>query len=176
MNENKISFELGRALNKWLKNSLRALVLIDGIVTAVNDNFTCDITIQTVPYTNVPIKVLVGTQASVYPIPVINTKCLVTFRDGNRALPQIVDFDQIDKLYIKTNLTQFNDGSNGGMVLVNDLVDRLNLIEKQMNTILDTLKGINIAATPFPFAPVFASIHDLQLTTATEIENTLITQ
>lgn len=176
MDANKIGFELSRAMNKWLKNSLRAFVTIDAVVTAVNADFTCDIAIQTVPYTGVPIKVLVGTQASVYPVPVINSKCLVTFRDGNRALPQIVDFDQVDKLYIKTNLTQFNDGDKGGLVLVNDLVTRMNLIENQQNTILQTLKGITIASTPFPFAPVFAAINNLQPTTAGEIENPLITQ
>lgn len=170
-------FALYQALSKFIANHTRAFVTIDGIVTNVNDNFTCDITINQVPYTNVPIVVNIGNQASVYPIPVIGTNCLMTFRDGNRGLPQIISFDQIEKLLINcTELVEFNGGLKGGIPETPSLVERLNLIEINQNAILTALKAINIPSTPFSFSPLFSAIQNLTETTANEIQSTTITQ
>ncbi len=93
MGETTDDFAFPRALSKMIKNFLRAHVLIDGVVTAVNDNFTVDLTIQEITYSNVPTKILIGSQASIYEIPVIGSACLVKWRDGNRGLPQVDSFD-----------------------------------------------------------------------------------
>lgn len=182
-------FAFLNSLEKFVKNFLRATVLIDGIVTNVNDNFTCDITVQEVPYTNVPVKVVIGSQASIYEIPVIGTTCLVRWRDNHRQLPQIDSFDEVDKYYIQpvSNLyisapqIQFNGGDNGGLVLVNDLVDRMNLIENAYNDlvtkfnehthILALTAGTGTAAiTATPETTILSD------TTASDIENGAITQ
>lgn len=171
------SLLFAKAVTKFVKNILRAYVNLDGVVDVVNENFTVDITVQDIAYTNVPTVVLIGAQASIFAIPVVGTKCLVTFRDGSRSLPQIISFDQVDtwKINCKT-LVEFNGGTEGGMVLVKKLVTQMNKIENQQNQILDILKTINVAATPFPFAPLFSGISDLTPTTETQIENTKITQ
>lgn len=137
-------FEFLQAFDKRVANHLRASVLIDGIVTAVNDNFTCDITVQDVPFSQVPIKVLIGSQASIYEVPVVGSTCLIRWRDNHRQLPQIDSFDQVEDYYIepKTNLfisakkTQFNDGSNGGIPLSPNVSDRLNKIENLVNDLI----------------------------------------
>ena len=166
-----------RALNKFIKNHLRAFVLIDGTVTAVNDDYTCDILINQVPFTSVPTKVLVGSQASIYEIPVVGTACLVKWRDGHRNYPQIDSFDQVDKLLINCQtLVQFNGGENGGIPITPDLVTRFNNIEKKQNDILTILKGIIISDTPFDFGALFVAVENLSLTTAEEIQSTVITQ
>lgn len=171
------SLLLAAALIKFVKNVCRAYVTIDGIVTVVNDNYTVDVEVQGVTYSNCPIAVLIGTQASVYPVPVVGTKCLVKWRDGNRALPQIESFDQIEKLYVNcTELVEFNGGENGGIPLTPNLVTQINKVIDNQNQILSTLKSINIAATPFSFAPLFSSINALTDITATLIQNTKITQ
>lgn len=175
--ESDSSLLFAKALTKFVKNILRAYVILDGVVDNVNDNFTCDITVQDIPYTNVPVSVLIGAQASLYQIPVVGTKCTVTFRDGSRSLPQILEFDQVDtwKINCKT-LVEFNGGAEGGMVLVKKLVTQMNKIESQQNQILTLLKAINVAATPFPFAPIFSGVNNLTPTQETQIENTKITQ
>jgi len=171
------SLLFAKAVTKFVKNILRAYVIVDGVVTVVNNDFTCDITVQDIPYTSVPIGVLIGTQASDYQIPVNGTKCLVAFRDGNRGLPQILAFDQVDTWKINcATLVEFNGGANGGMVLVKKLVTQMNKIENQQNQILNILKTINVASTPFPFAPIFSGISDLTETTEAQIENVTITQ
>lgn len=171
------SLLFARAVTRFVKNILRAYVIVDGIVSQVNNDFTCDITVQDIPYTSVPICVLTDAQGSLYPVPVVGTSCLVTFRDGNRGLPQILAFDQVDTWKINCkNLVEFNGGKNGGMVLVKKLVTQMNKIENQQNEILNLLKSINVAATPFPFAPVFSGVTDLSVTTEAGIENVKITQ
>lgn len=170
-------FALYRALSKFLANHTRAFVTIDGTVKKVNDNFTCDVEINGVIYSNVPIAVNIGNQSSLYQIPVIDTNCLMTFRDGHRGLPTIVSFDQVQKLLINcTELVEFNKGLKGGIPETPSLVQRLNLIELKVNTILDLLKGITIPSTPFPFGTEFTAIQDLTETTANEIQSTTITQ
>src|SRR5579859_2541695 len=145
MDSSTTQFGFIQALTKFIQNHLRATVLIDGIVTAVNDNFTVDITVSDVTYSQVPTKVLIGSQSSIFEMPVIGTTCLVRWRDNHRGLPQIDSFDKVDGYYIQpvSNLfisakkTQFNDGKNGGLVLVNDLVDRMNLIENAYNDLVE---------------------------------------
>lgn len=164
-------------IEKFVKNILRAYVIVDGVVEEVNDDYTCDVTIQGTLYTSVPIAVLIGDMASFYPIPIVDTTCLITFRDGNRGLPQIIAFDQIDTLKVNCKtLVEFNGGENGGLPLSPNLVTRLNKIEAQQNQILDILKSIDIAATPFPFAPLFSGVNDLTPTKQSDIQSTVITQ
>lgn len=181
--DSQLSFEFHRALNKMIQNFLRAFVLIDGVVTAVNDDFTCDITIQGVPYTSVPVKVLTGAQASIYEVPVIGTHCLVTFRDGNRALPQISSFDKVDKLYINCeSLVEFNGGKNGGMVLVNDLVTKINNLENLVNNLIEKYNGhTHILTLTSDTGTAAATVSQETgtinpITTANDIQSKVITQ
>ena len=175
---NSADLLLNEAFEKFVKNVTRHYVLIDGTVDAYNEeNNTCDILIQGTLWTNVPIAVLTGVQASFYPIPVIGTNCTVTWRDGHKSLPQIVQFDQIDQLLINCQtIVSFNGGKNGGLPLSPNLVTRLNLIEAQQNAILDILKEIVIPSTPYDFAPLFAAINDLTETQQDDIQSQVITQ
>lgn len=168
--DNDSSLLFAKTLIKFVKNICRAYVLIDGTVTAVNANFTVDILLQGVTYSNCPTKVLIGSQASIFEIPVVGTTCLVKFRDGNRQLPQIDSFDKVDKLLINCqSLVQFNGGNNGGMVLVNNLVTRMNLLENAFNTHIhdgvQTGGGVSLIPTI-----------QITQTTANEIQNPKITQ
>lgn len=182
MGETTDDFAFPRALSKMIKNFLRAHVLIDGVVTAVNDNFTVDLTIQTITYSNVPTKVLIGSQASIFEIPVVGSACLVKWRDGNRGLPQIDSFDQVDQWLLNPNKTVFNGGENGGMVLVNPLVTKVNNLENLINDlilkynshthILTLTSGTGTAAATLTTET--GSINPI--TQAKDIESTVITQ
>lgn len=182
-------FEFLHAFDKRVANHLRAHVLIDGIVTAVNDNFTCDITVNDTPYSNVPIKVLIGSQASIYEIPVVGTHCLVKWRDGHRQLPQIDSFDQIsdyyiqpiNNLFISSKQIQFNDGSNGGLPLSPNVSDRLNKIENAYNDLVTKFNShIHILAltSGTGTAAITANPENTTLTPTqpSDIENPDITQ
>lgn len=157
-------------------------MLIDGTVTAINDDFTVDVLLQGTTYSSVPTKVLMGSQASIYEVPVLNSACLVKFRDGNRGLPQIDSFDQVDKLLINCqSLVEFNGGDKGGIPLSPNVSQRLNNIENFINTfipiynnhthILALTSGTGTAAIT-----VSQETGTLIPTKPSDIENTKITQ
>ena len=94
-------------------------------------------------YYGVPLMVLTGSQASFIGVPVLNTPCLISFRDGNNGRPQILFIDQLLKILVKTNnfvinsdTTVFNDGELGGMVKVIELTTKLNNLEKLVNDLV----------------------------------------
>lgn len=135
-------FELGEALDRLIKSKLRSCTIIEGVITAVNTDFTCDITVLDTDMFGVPMKVLSGTQASLFEIATVGTQCLVEFKDGNLALPQILFIDQGDKLLINyRELVQFNAGTFGGMVKVIELTSRLNIIENAFNNLVTLYNG-----------------------------------
>lgn len=182
-------FQFLNALSKFVQNFMRASVLIDGIVTKVNDNFTCNITVQDVTFSQVPIKVLIGSQASIYEVPVVGSTCLVRWRDNNRGLPQIDSFDQVDKyylqpvskLFISAKKTQFNDGSNGGIPLSPNVSDRLNKIEDAYNDLVTKFNTHSHILTLTSGTGTAAPTTDQETTTLTptepgDIENPDISQ
>ncbi len=171
------NFELASALQMLIRNMSRGFLTLIGEITAVNEDNTCDIKVSDTPFSSVPLCVLINEQASFYPIPVIGTHCLVTFRDGDITQPQILQVSEISTLKINATVkVEFNGGTLDGMVKVNDLVTQMNKIENNQNLILAALKGITIPSTPYPFAPLFASINPLTDTTKQQLENPLITQ
>lgn len=133
--------ELTSALYNLVKKITRSAVTIDATVMTVDETkFVCDVEISNtdgVPTTffEVPLRVLIGSQASVIEIPKIGTKCLICFRDGNINLPQIVSIHEALKILVICDNIVFNNGTLGGMVKVNDLVTRMNTIEKDINAL-----------------------------------------
>lgn len=178
-------FELAVALQKLVRTLTRGNTIVDGVVTLWHeDTFTVDITINGTPYTQVPTNVLVGSQAAVYEVPVLNTKCLVAFRyAGDNQQPQILKFDQVDKLLINCQtLVQFNGGENGGMVLAQQLVNKINNIENLLNDLIAKFNShthpIIVSTGSGSSTPTTTQETGLinPITQPSDIENTEITQ
>jgi hypothetical protein len=188
-------FELGTALERLIKSMNRAKTLIDGKVTAVNDDFTCDIEINEVPFSGVPVKVLIGSRASIYEIPVVDTGCLVTFRDGDMQRPQIFSFNEVDQYFIDVNnmkiniaeeldidadQTVFNGGGLGGLVKLTPSLQAFNSLQNDINelkaafnawVVIPNDGGAGLKASSAAWAA-----SDVPVTTQAQIENTKITQ
>ena len=163
----------------------RHFVTVEGIVTDVDTvQFTCTVQVggdtENSSFYNVPLRVLIGSQSAWVEIPVINTSCLLNFRDGNLQRPQLVMVDQIQDLLVtpKGNVI-FNGGNNGGMVLLLKLVERMNLIENAFNQfVADYNTHIHpVTAVGSPTGvPVVPETGNLTPTQRTDIENTKIQQ
>jgi len=104
-------------------------------------------------YYDVPLKVLIGTQASFVEIPAVNSNCTICFRDNNIQRAQLYQVDQCAKILIKigTQTLQvdstawvFNGGSTG-MVKA----DVLKTESEKDKAILDGLMQI-ITGPPIP--------------------------
>lgn len=139
--------ELGEALHRFIGVKMRNTYVVDGTVVAgsvdadpsnSSSKWTCSVkTTSGSIYTNVPIRVLVGSQASLVEVPADGSACELYWRNGNFGRPQAQKFDQIKKVYISAGDTEqgviFNGGQNGGLVFVNNLVSRLNILEQDIN-------------------------------------------
>ena len=107
--DNDLSEELESALSTTMKTAIRGAILIDAIITEVDEvNYVCTVNIRGAILYNVPLKVLIGTKPSIIGIPTIGTTCLVTFRDGNTHCPQIFSVQQYDKLFITCDDMELN--------------------------------------------------------------------
>lgn len=96
----------------------------------------------------------------------------------------IVGFSDIDKLLVnvgdaamtvKDGTIELNDGSYGGAVKVQDLVNKLNALENLVNNILTTLKGTTIPLAPsgtYSFATLYAALNNINpITKKSDLEN-----
>ena len=183
--------ELEQALTGAIQGMMRYAVIVDGVITAVDadptnpaSTWTCSVQVggpQGSTYFNVIIEVQKGIQASIMGVPVLNSECLLIFRDGNIGRPQLYKVDQVQDWLIDTNgNTIFNKGTNGGMVKLLPAVDRWNLIEQDINTLKNILSawvpdpGDGGAALKAAAGPWFAD--PLVETQRTDVENTKIQQ
>ena len=99
---------------------------------------------------------------------------------SNVAILNIADFDFIVVMYSKLDGIQFMDGASGGLVVVQDLVDKLNALENKVNDIISlfnshvhsgvTTGGGSSGSTPTPVSGT------LTLTQVDDIENDNIKQ
>jgi hypothetical protein len=124
---------------RWGRSLIRASIVTEGIIISVDESkYTCVVALQSTNSDgsttntnvyNVPLKVLVGSQASLIEIPKVNSTCTLCFRDNNIQRPQLYQTDQCDKILVKidnstlqidTNGFVFNGGSHG-MVKADEL-------------------------------------------------------
>ena len=185
-----------------VKNILHSYVIFEGTVLSVDTSkFTCDVQVgpssgDSTQFSDVPLRVLISNQASVIEMPAVGSVVLLSFRDGNLGRPQIIAVQQTDDFLITVNKTVninnkqmvlnaggnvvFNEGNNGGMVIVQKNVDRLNKIEKDINN----LKQAFTTWTPVPndggsaLKAAAATWYGQQLvqTQKSDIENTKVQQ
>jgi hypothetical protein len=147
--------DIGPALIDAVHSITRGHTIIEGTVLAVytdpgdpdNPSFTADVQVGESTFNNVPLKVLVGSQASVIEIPAVGSNVLMTFRDGNIQRYQMLFIDQVDRLLITCqSKVQFNQGQLGGIVKVIPLTTALNAGQNDTND----LKTLIAGWTPVP--------------------------
>lgn len=159
-------------------------VVIDGVVKSVDrDKFTCSVMVggdKGSEFFQVPLKVSIGTRGSLIEIPVLNTDCLLFFRDGNLGRPQLLWADIIQDWLINCEGNViFNEGELGGMVKVISLTEKLNNIENLLNGFIDSYNTHThpVTATGSPTGvPVVPETGTLTPTERTDIENKKIQQ
>lgn len=145
MEEPDLESELGGAFIRATAVLTRHFQVCDGIILDVDVDpnsdtaFTCEIQVGTgsdiVTYQDVPLKVVIGSRASVVEIPVKGSACIICFRDGNMGRPQLFAVDQTDQLLLNCGQVIANEGKLGGLINVEDLVTRLNKVENDINTL-----------------------------------------
>lgn len=131
---------LAEQLEGMIKKLHRSNIIVDGVCQNIDPvNFVCDVVVgdsnSSTTYTQVPLKVLIGSQASFIEIPKDQSECIICFRDGNSGRPQMLFIDQVDKLLINCNEVIFNNGNNGGLIDIVDMVSAFNALQDDVNTL-----------------------------------------
>jgi hypothetical protein len=177
--------ELRDAMVRAIRAATREHVIIEGTILTVDETaFTASVqigdTTDIATLYDVPLRVLIGQQASFIEIPVEGTKCIISFTDGNVGRPRIQEVHQALKILVNCDNIIFNNGTLGGLVIVQNNVDRLNKIENDINS----LKNVFSGWTPVPndggaaLKSAASTWFSQQLTPTqkTDIENTKILQ
>ena len=197
---------LTQAFIDFGKHFTRASVIIEGVISEIDESaFTCTVDIVAninggpinTSYSDIPLKVLKNSQASIIEIPVIGSNCLICFKDNDVTRPQLLMNDTCSKLLIKIGDTtaefntgkdsngndiagiQFNGGSNYGLVLVDKLITKINTLENTLNTFMNTTFNTHTHAVPSlgtSLVPVPLNTVSLNLTKKEDIQNKKITQ
>lgn len=154
--------------------------LVTGKVTAVNETSgTCTVEAisgnASTEIQNVEFQTVVSDGVLI--IPRVDSEVKVLF--SKYTDPFIVQYSEVEKMYLAADLVQFNDGQLGGMVKVISLTDKLNAIENKVNSIITAFNshthtnGNLGAPTGAPIVPITGT---LTPTNKSDIENTTITQ
>lgn len=80
---------------------------------------------------NVRLQAALDTSSGIVQIPKIGSKVIITFINEVQAFVSLCS--EVDKVLIDTDLVQFNGGSEGGLVNINDLVTKFNNLENDVN-------------------------------------------
>lgn len=74
--------------------------------------------------------------------PVVGATCLVGILEGNDTDAFMLFASEVERIEIKsTQLIEFNAGTLGGLVKVNDLVTKLNTLEQDLNNLKSAFSG-----------------------------------
>jgi hypothetical protein len=107
--------------------------------------------------------------------PAIGSVCLIGILEGKEALTFLINAEEVEMVEMKVeDKIEINGGKNDGLVKVKELTQKLNSLENQFNTLLNTLQNVNVALAPsgtFPFLPIFSAIQPVQITDKSDIEN-----
>lgn len=107
-------------------------------------------------------------------IPKINSLALACSLEGKKTDCFLITCENIETYKLRfDDKIIFGSESFGGFVKIQDLVERLNLIEKAFNDLLNAVKSHNHLVTYGPTTALVVpiTIQDLQETEVTQIEN-----
>jgi len=130
---------------------------------------TCNVTTLDTEVDLYDVRLQAATSNGILMKPKVNSIVVVT---------PITDFEYVVIMFSDIDEITLLDGSFGGLVKVNELTEKVNNLEGQVNDLLTALQSITIPLAPsgtYPFAPLFASFTPLTPTQADEISNELIT-
>ena len=135
MDNDSLERQFLEGFQQFGKMITRASQLCEAKVKSVDETkYTCVVTIKTgdteTDINNVPLKVLISTQASFIEIPKVGSICTLLFRHNNIQCPQLLHVNECDKVVTKIETTIF-EVTKDGFKLNNDA-----------NGLKDTLKNL----------------------------------
>jgi hypothetical protein len=170
-------------VDKSLKEVLRSFkgeeVIQSKLCTVINvDGFVCDCEPIDGSADFLDVRLNAGLTDGVLITPKVGSIVMVTRYQTFEAFISLVT--EVAKIEITCDNVIYNNGDNGGMVLVKELVKKINALEELTNTLLNTLKTTTIPLAPsgtYPFAPLYATVDPIApITLESDLANDKILQ
>jgi hypothetical protein len=177
MSDRKITEAVQRLAGTQLADSVS---LIPAQVLSVNiDTRTCDVTaVGGTAVTDIPgVQLMADVEDGLLIVPVIGSTVIVSYTKRNT--PFVSMFSAVQSVILATmSGVQFEDGSFGGMVKVEELIVKLNNLENLVNDLVDkfnthTHSGVT-TGSGVSAIPVIPEPNTLTLSKREDIENELI--
>src|SRR5579872_4545745 len=150
--------------------------IIGTVVSIDTDSLTCEVNpIDDQPnLLDVRFSAVENPPTGIIPVPVIDSIVIVSQTATGQQFISL--FSEIDTYQITANQFTFNDGRNGGLVIIGDLVTKINNLENQVNNILTALKththaGVTTGGGVSGTSPSFSSITNLTNTQVSDLED-----
>lgn len=90
---------------------------------------------------DVKINAAINTTKGIRVIPTVDSIVYLIFEDNSNTEAFIALYSEVDKVLLDGENFQFNAGSNGGLVNIEDLVSKINTIEEDLNTLKNVFKS-----------------------------------
>lgn len=189
-----MDLDLAEQLNNAIKNLTKPPVqVVIGIVTSVDlEKETCNVKPleSDAEYFGVRLKGVVDeTGKGLLVVPAVNSTVLLGSIENSENMFYINDYSEIEKFIIEVNggakieikeeTIIFNTGDFGGLVKVQPLIDKINRLESQLNSLYTLLKShvhpVTAIGSPTGNSPNLAGLTNIDLTQKNELENLNIT-
>lgn len=153
--------------------------IIGKVVSIDNASMTCEVDpIDDQPnLVDVRFSAMENPTSGIIPVPVMGSAVIVSQTATGQQYISL--FSEIDTFQITSNQFTFNDGANGGLINISDLVTKMNNLENKINDVITALKththagvqtGVGVSGT----SPSFSSINNLINTTVSDLEDATV--
>lgn len=169
-----------RGLKNLCKNN--TIVVQPGIVKGFNQSDkSLSVLIDDLLYENVRLTAVNDETQKSYIVPKNESWVLVGFVENNETDAFVIVYSQVEEYYLNANKIVFNEGLNGGFVLIKELKEELSKINNILKPLLSIVTGTPIAepgnGSPSALQIALGSaLRGLTLPTYGNIENDKIIQ
>lgn len=135
---------IGEQFGEYLAQRMREGIARVGVITDVDDTHATFSERSDDAPIRVPLMCLNAGSAVLKVKPALSSTAIVLYANGQPSLPIFVGFTEVDEINvvvgessvkITNDAITFNGGKNDGLVLSQKAVDRLNAIERDINTL-----------------------------------------
>ena len=152
--------------------------IIVGKVTAFNDTQKT-IDVEPVngdaPVQDVRLTPIEG-QGNILFVPEVNSYVVIGFLESQQTNAYAIGFSSLEKVEITASEIAYNGGNKGGLVIVGDLVSKLNQIENKINSLIQEYQTHTHPAPGGVTGPTISTLTPLTPTQTNDIENPDISQ
>ena len=155
---------LNRLIDRRIKQD--KTTVLQGIVKNIDlTRNTCTVTVLEMDYPNCQFQALTSMTVGILLVPSLNSTVIINFTDNGKIF--IEQTSVIDKFLCKINntifqiadgLTQFNDGSNGGLTNTPELKTQLNKLTSRVDGIISAINNAKPAPGDMSGAGVLSTM------------------